>query len=197
MDVDVAVVTETWLKDGPDLDSDLKDLELGAGLGSVVLNRPPNSHTGLSHGGVAIFYKKTIGSLTRINLPNPDNFEVLTTMATLKGSARKLVVVAAYIPPNYPVPKARACLEYIENAVIDIRRRYRDPYVVVAGDFNQWEIDQALVVFHDVREVHVGPTRKDRAIDRIFCNMSRSITESGTRSRTKGRGTALQRATIG
>ena len=58
MDVDVAVVTETWLKDGPELDSDLKDLEFGAGLGSVVLNRPPNNRTGLFHGGVAIFYKK-------------------------------------------------------------------------------------------------------------------------------------------
>ena len=50
----------------------------------------------------------------------------------------------------------------------------------MAGDFNQWEIDQALIEFPDLCEVHVGPTRGDRAIDRLFCNMSRSIFASGT-----------------
>ena len=46
-------------------------------------------------------------------------------------------MLAAYIPPNYAVPRAKQCLEYIENLVIDIRRTYRDPYLVVAEDFNQ------------------------------------------------------------
>lgn len=31
-----------------------------------------------------------------------------------------------------------------------------------------------------MREVHVGPTRGDRAIDRLFCNMTRGVVASGT-----------------
>ena len=48
------------------------------------------------------------------------------------------------------------------------------------GDFNQWKIDQALLDFADIREVLVGNTRKDKSLDRIFLNMSRAVTESGT-----------------
>ena len=53
-------------------------------------------------------------------------------------------------------------------------------FSLVAGDFNQWKVEDALEDFPDLREVDVGPTRKDRTIDRIFTNFGRSITECGT-----------------
>ena len=52
--------------------------------------------------------------------------------------------------------------------------------MVVAGDFNQWRIDNALANFADIKEVPVGCTRGSRAIDRIFLNMKRSVKEYGT-----------------
>ena len=58
LEVDFGIITETWFKDGTDLDRDLSDLELGAGIASVVLNREPNASTGVAHGGVAVLYKK-------------------------------------------------------------------------------------------------------------------------------------------
>ena len=180
LEVDVAVVTETWLKGGELLEKDISDLELGAGIGAVVKNRQPNPRTGVAHGGVGIFFRKSVSSFKTFRYANPENFEVLPAFTTLRGSARKLVVVAAYIPPNYPVPRARQCLDFIESLIIQVRLTFRDPYIVVAGDFNQWQIDQALVEFPDISEVHVGPTRGDRAIDRLFCNMTRSLLSSGT-----------------
>ena len=48
------------------------------------------------------------------------------------------------------------------------------------GDFNQWDIKEALQDFADVKEVNVGPTRGSRSIDRIFLNMTRAVVESGT-----------------
>ena len=92
----------------------------------------------------------------------------------------KIVIIAVYIPPNYLVARGRACLKYVEQCVLDIKNRYRDPYFVVAGNFNQWDIAEALQEFADLTEIHVGPTRGDRAIDRLFCNMSRRPTDSGT-----------------
>ena len=81
-------------------------------------------------------------------------------------------MVAVYIPPNYSVPRVNGCLDYVENLLVDIKARYQDPYVIVAGDFNQWQIPQALSEFPDLTEIDVGPTRADRKIDRIFCNVS-------------------------
>ena len=58
LQVDLGIITETWFKDGPDLDRGLSDLELGAGISSIVLNREANQATGVAHGGVAVMYKK-------------------------------------------------------------------------------------------------------------------------------------------
>ena len=47
------------------------------------------------------------------------------------------------------------------------------------GDFNQWPVQEALQDFPDITEADVGPTRKDRCIDRVFTNFGRSVVESG------------------
>ena len=76
--------------------------------------------------------------------------------------------------------KGKDALSYIEDVILDLKRSYRDPFIVVGGDFNQWAVDEALSEFPDLREVPVGPTRNDRSIDRLFSNFGRVISESGT-----------------
>ena len=107
-----------------------------------------------------------------VGIENPEQFEVLPVIGNLRGTARKVVVLAIYVPPNYNVPKANCCLDYVENVLVSVRNKYRDPLIIVAGDFNQWPIQHALENFVDLREVDVGPTRGDRQIDRIFTNVS-------------------------
>ena len=68
----------------------------------------------------------------------------------------------------------------IEDLVLEVKRRYKDPFILVAGDFNQLSIDKALEDFPDMREASIGPTRKDRCLDRIFCNFSRAVKSSGS-----------------
>lgn len=91
-----------------------------------------------------------------------------------------LITVACYIPPGYSVARGRGALEYVEDVVLEVKRRYRDPFIVVAGNFNQWEVAGAMAEFPDMREADVGPTRKDRVLDKIFTNFGRAATESGT-----------------
>ena len=68
---------------------------------------------------------------------------------------------------------------YITNTVIEMKRRFLNPQLVMAGDFNQWKVEEALDDFADMPEADVGLTRKDKCLDYIFVNMSRSITGSG------------------
>ena len=180
LEVDIAIVTETWLRDGPALTQDLRDLELGADVLTLTKNRDPHPTTGVCHGGVAIIYKKRIGRFKEIEIDNPEKYEVLVSVGTLIGTSRKLVVVGAYLPPNYSTARGSGCIDFVESLLVDLKQRYRDPFIVVAGDFNQWGIDQAFVEFPDIRETAVGPTRGDRSIDRFFSNMSRSVTAAGT-----------------
>ena len=53
--------------------------------------------------------------------------------------------------------------------------KYNEPLIVVAGDFNQWDISDALSHYVDIEEVRAGPTRGTRAIDRVFVNFPRAV----------------------
>ena len=55
------------------------------------------------------------------------------------------------------------------------KRKYEDPIVIVAGDFNQWAIQGHLEDFVDMKEIVVGPTRGDRAIDCFFSNLDHRV----------------------
>lgn len=62
----------------------------------------------------------------------------------MDGHSRKLAVVACYLPPNYKKSRGDEALSFITDTVIEIKRRYSNPYIVVAGDFNQWKLEEAL-----------------------------------------------------
>ena len=143
MDAKIGIITETWLADGESLERDIRDLANGAGLGMVCLNRKENNR-GVAHGGVAIVSNTATCSLTRLDLPNPEGFEVLVTSSNIQGYSRKLLTVACYLPPNYPVQRGKEALNHVEDTVLELKRRYKDPFIIVGGDFNQWAIDDAL-----------------------------------------------------
>ena len=177
-DTDIAILTETWLRD-----EEVEGLELdfsrGAGLGLLTRNRDANSN-GVCYGGVAVIWRETLGVFTEVRLKNPQLYEVLVVAGSVKGHRRKLVIVAGYLPPGYDKQRGKGALDYIEEVVIEVKRRYVDPFIVVAGDFNHWRIDSSLSNFVNLKEIPVGSTRGSRSIDRVFMNVSRSVIESGT-----------------
>ena len=115
-----------------------------------------------------------------VEFRNPEGYEMLVAAGSVKGRMMKFLVMACYIPPNYSKQKGSGALEFIENVLIELKRRYNDPYLVVAGDFNQWRVEDYLDSFPDMSEIGVGPARGSKAIDRIFSNVGRSLVESGT-----------------
>ena len=68
--------------------------------------------------------------------------------------------------------KATQVLQYIVDAVIEMKRRIKEPHIIVSGDFNQWDIGTAMEEFRDLRETEAGPTRGNRTIDRTFTSFA-------------------------
>ena len=158
LNASVGIITETWLSDGDTLHEDIDNLVLGTGLQMLCLNRDPNVR-GFSHGGLAIIFKEAAVALKPFKLHNPDKLEVMMATGTIRGSPRKIAIVGCYVPPNYTTARARMAMELAAGAVAEAKRSLDDPMVVVAGDFNQWKIDQHLVDFLDLEEHNVGMTR--------------------------------------
>ena len=61
-------------------------------------------------------------------------------------------------PPNYDRRRGEAALSYIVDTIVDLKIRFYDPQLIIAGDFNQWKIDESLLDFNDIKEVAVGST---------------------------------------
>ena len=174
LDLTFAIVTETWLKDGNELDQQVESFLFGKGLALFTKNRPPGP-AGFSHGGIAIVTRDSTTKFKPYNFPNPEEYEVMAITGRIFKLSRPMFIIACYVPPNYRVPRAKSCLQHINNLVLEIKSTCTDALICVAGDYNQWNISGALEDFPDMVEVLTGPTRNDRRIDRIFTNWRENI----------------------
>ena len=171
-----AVITETWLGHGTRMEAAAESLLLGEGLTINFLNREPSTN-GVSHGGVAIITRNSTTKVKTFDFPNPDKFEILAICATVASIRRKFFVIATYIPPNYTVSRGSACLDHLNKVILHIKQSHQDPYLLLAGDFNQWNVEQAIQDYDELVEIDTPPTRDNRRIDRIFTNWNEDITD--------------------
>ena len=179
IDADLAIITETWLQDRSVNDNAI-DLAGQHGLDLFTLNRRNIAANSRQYGGVAVTTRSARTSFKILELPNPENFEVLCVSGKIKGIREKVVVVVVYIPPNYPRHRADSCLDYVADVISEAKRQFSSSMIIVAGDWNQWSTDYVLQEHPDMAEVEHGPTRNDRKIDKFLVNFGRSDVESDT-----------------
>ena len=151
---DLAVITETWFQGNAGTEELLIDLRDDQGYSIIRRDRPGDRPSG----GEAILYKQASIELTPIKFKKSD-FEVTCALGRRTGQRKKILVIAAYIPPWYNAEKNRAVLEYLCDLVLTMKRRYKDPHVVVAGDINGRDLKGALSDYRDVKQIETGPTR--------------------------------------
>ena len=82
--------------------------------------------------------------------------------------------------PNYSTQRGSACLSFVRDTVTELKQKYPDLYIVVMGDFNQWNVAKALEDFPDLVDVPVGNMRGNRFIDKILTNLAPEMKTSGT-----------------
>ena len=177
IEADVAVVTETWIQDRASEGTTI-DAAGEHGLDTFLLNRQDVAANGRQYGGVAIFGRSSSAKLSVVDMINPENYEVLCVAGKINKIKEKVVVIAVYIPPNYTKTKADLCLDYISDAVSEVKRKFESPVIMVAGDWNQWDVKRVLDEHPDLAEVDHGPTRGDNKIDKFLVNFQRSVVES-------------------
>ena len=177
VEADVAVVTETWMQDRL-IESVTIDTAGEHGLDTFTLNRSVISANGRQYGGVAIFGRSSSTKFCPVEIENPDSFEVLCIAGKVNKIREKVVVIAVYMPPNYTRVRANSCLDYISDVVSEAKRRFESPVIVVAGDWNQWDVKRVLEEHPDLAEVDHGPTRGERKIDKFLVNFPRAVIES-------------------
>ena len=54
-----------------------------------------------------------------------------------------MLVVGVYVPPNYDSSTANDCLQYVNDTLIHLTRKYTDPHIMLGGDFNKKDAAKA------------------------------------------------------
>lgn len=68
------------------------------GFDTIALNRQEVAQNGCQYIGVAVFGRKTTTNFKRVEISNPDCFEVLCVARKVAKIKEKVVEVAVYIP---------------------------------------------------------------------------------------------------
>jgi hypothetical protein len=133
---DVAVCTETWINSNHCTEELLSDLESNSKYS--VLRRDRQSRGG----GVAVIYNRDLISMTEAKLPTT-KYEVLAAIGRRTSQRRKVLVIAAYIPPSYDAEETNGFMEYLTQALLLLRGRYVNPYIILGGGFQQKATQQS------------------------------------------------------
>ena len=162
------------------LEDRLVDLSAKHGLSTIHRTRTDSAANGRRYGGVALIYKSRTASLKTFEIYNPEDHEVLVATGTAKGLRGTIAVVTTYVRPNYMTSRTESALNYLSNVIVEVKRKFRDCWIVVGGDFNQWGLGTVLEDHPDLSLVLTEPTRGSKTIDLFATNFNRQITEAYT-----------------
>ena len=174
IDVDICMLTETWLRNDPHIERSIEDFENKYGYSFIRRDRPPCKRGG----GVAICYNKDLISMARIKLP-PTKNEMVGAIGRRVGQRRKVASLAVYLPPALKADQVKKCLSEVNDAIIHIKNKYNDPFIMVGGDFNRTDIKRALADHSDISQILTAPTRGTNILDIIATNFNDILVDSG------------------
>ena len=178
LDLGLALITESWLRDGKKLSEYKDDLEMGEEIELIHRNRQDRKGKKRVGGGVVIAFNKIRMRLTERRIRRGKT-EIVAAQGKIPGLSRKIFVLCAYIPPKTRSAQAEEFMNNIHDAIEQAKQDLNDPLIIVGGDFNRFNHDRAVGDFPDLVLIPTGPTRGDEALDLVWTNFDqdRGLTE--------------------
>ena len=169
-DIDIALVTESWLRDGNILDRDVIDLEHGSDLKILYKNRPRRAAQARAvGGGVSIIHRKNRCNLRGRKISR-NNFELVAATGKCGKIARPIAVFCLYIEPKMKVGELEALNDLISNEILELKSNLADPIIILGGDLNRRDLSPAIGNYADIIQVNSAPTRRNICLDVLFSN---------------------------
>lgn len=100
----------------------------------------------------------------------PSRFEIMCVDGVIGKVARKAVIFVVYIPPTMKAGELEELKEALAVKVGAAMKSFKDPLVLITGDFNHRDIGGALNEVGDFVPLATGPTRGANTIDIIYTN---------------------------
>ena len=173
-DVAAAIVSESWLKPGPDLKQEVLNLKNEENVDLFHFSRKLSKKGRPAGGGVAIIANRSFCLLKELKITRGKS-EIVCTVGKINGCSRKLVIIGIYISPRCRAPQVHDALERVSNVIRQVKDMFPDPFIVLGGDFNKARIEEAIDEFPDITVVNAPATRGSAKLDLVATNFEEDI----------------------
>ena len=177
LDVTAGIITESWFVDGPELDKDLLDLELGTGLKAIYKNRTKakkKTHRyGTANqrgGGVVIVFNSNEINLVEHKIQG-NTYELVAATGRQRRSGRHIYLFGVYVPPKMKVGPFQNLMECIVNEIGRIKSKYSDAVIIIGGDMNRRDFKTLTDAYNDITTINTDPTRGIARLDLLATNI--------------------------
>ena len=172
-DLALAVISETWLIEGPILEDLKQELSNGYGLHIIYTNRRAKKgrNTG---GGVCIVFRKSQICLKQYAFSR-DGCEFIAAKGKLKGDTRTFFVIGTYIPPNLTKRQQEAYKDVLHNLMSKIKIEEKEPHIILAGDTNRLDLSEVTDDFLNFNRINTPPTRAGQFLDEIYSTLKNPV----------------------
>ena len=159
------MITETWIQNNRETTARIGNLLDGSHIELIRRDR------GRRGGGVAIVYDTRKAKLKKYSIQN-NIYEIVCATGKINNNSRKVAVLAVYLPPKQTAAVTREIETCLADCILRLKTELGDPMIVVAGDLNRKNIDQAFEESHDIKKHNPIPTRGNAALDIVYSNLS-------------------------
>ena len=167
--IDVALITESWLHEHNLRDRDIIDLEYGTDM-KIIYKHRPKTPAGARRvgGGVSIIYNKSRCNLRERRIVG-NKFELVLAVGRVGKITRQAAFFCLYIEPRMKVGDLKQLGELIAGEILKLKAA-GDPLIFLGGDVNRRDLDTALGDFPDITQINWEPTRGPACLDKMFSN---------------------------
>ena len=168
--LDVALISESWLKDGEILDKDVIDLEYGTNMKIIYRNRSKKCNGRRKvGGGVSIVYNLASCSFRERKITGND-FELVAAVGKIGKVERPIAIFCIYVEPTMRVADLERLNSLLSEQILALKTNTKDPLIFVGGDTNHRDLLPAFEAFDDFKRNNFGPTRGQACLDVMYSN---------------------------
>ena len=125
LELQFALISESWLKDCPALENDKVDLEAGQGL-KMILNNRKSRRNKTAGGGVAIVYDENKIRLREWKRRKSKS-EIVCARGKLPGLKREILIISIYVPPKIKAKQTGKFMEELNRIIAINKEEMCDP----------------------------------------------------------------------
>ena len=160
--IDVAAVTESWLKTEEEGISELNEYK--------TFNK---NREGKKCGGITVLVKNDIPcKVMQVDTSDLEIIWLTLRPERLPRNISVIILAALYFPPKTPADTRDRLIEHIITNVQLLQSKHANPGFVILGDFNTFPVEEVTSALN-LKQVVKVPTRGKKTLDKILTNMQK------------------------